>query len=307
MKDFQFDSDVVALPQGAWSKTHRLTLAWRGRDVLAFTQGPFRTYLYPLYTPDGVAVTGEGPADHPHHSSVWIGADHLHCRVPAAGGHIEEYTYCFYLNETFQGRAPGRIRETGCEGVERGPAHFQVVQRNEWRGPREWGAEDGRVVAHETRTVDIRPGETFHLIDIRSRLEPTQWEFAIGPTRHAYFNVRVAESMRATKGGTVFDSEGRVGGERISGPGASWVDYAGPVGGGRRAGIALLPRSQPPDLTWFVYDWGTVTVNPLFPEGRLVRLGEAFTFEVRLVVHDGDMTAEEFEALREGSVEQSAG
>jgi len=155
--------------------------------------------------------------------------------------------------------------------------------------------------------VDIRPGETFHLIDIHSRLEPTQWEFAIGPTRHAYFNVRVAESMRVTKGGTVFDSEGRVGGERISGRGASWVDYAGPVGGGRRAGIALLPRSQPPDLTWFIYDWGTVTVNPLFPGGRLVRLGEAFTFEVRLVVHDGDMAAEDFEALREGSVEQVAG
>ena len=287
MGEFHFESDVVALPQGAWSKAHRVTLSWRGRDILAFTQGPFRTYLYPLYTPAGVAVTGEGPADHPHHSSVWIGADHLHCRVPTAGGRVEEYTYCFYLNETFQGRAPGRIREIGREGIARGPAHFQVLQRNEWRGPGEWGAEDGRVVAHETRIVDIRPGETFHLIDIRSRLEPAQWDFTIGPTRHAYFNVRVAESMRVTRGGAVADSEGRVGGERISGTGATWVDYSGPAGAGHRAGIAVLTRPRQSGLTWFVYDWGTVTVNPFFPEGRLVRMGEAFTFDVRLVVHDG--------------------
>jgi hypothetical protein len=85
-------------------------------------------------------------------------------------------------------------------------------------------------VAQETRTVDIRPGETYHLIDIRSRLEPTQWEFTIGPTRHAYFNVRVAESMRVTSGGAAVDSEGRAGGDRIGGPGATWVDYSAPWG-----------------------------------------------------------------------------
>jgi len=42
MANFNFESDVVALPQGAWSKTHRATLGWRSRDILAFTQGPFR-------------------------------------------------------------------------------------------------------------------------------------------------------------------------------------------------------------------------------------------------------------------------
>jgi hypothetical protein len=40
--DFQFESDVVALPQHAWSKTHRVTRRWQGRDILALTQGPFR-------------------------------------------------------------------------------------------------------------------------------------------------------------------------------------------------------------------------------------------------------------------------
>ena len=177
MSDFILESDSIALPKGAWAKTHRRSLRYRGRNLLAFTQGQFRPYLFPVYTPSGFAVTAENPPDHPHHSSVWIGADHLHCRVPVTGERIEEYTYCFYLNETFQGRAPGRIREIRREGVECGPGQFRVVQRNEWRGPSEWGAEDGRVVALETRSVDIRPGETYHLLDVRSRLEPTQWDF----------------------------------------------------------------------------------------------------------------------------------
>jgi hypothetical protein len=221
-----------------------------------------------------------------------------------AGGRVEEYTYCFYLNETFQGRAPGRILEVGRESVEGGPGLFRVVQRIEWRGPAEWGASDGRVAAVETRTVDVRPGEAYHLVDIRSRLEPTQWDFSIGPTRHAYFNVRVAESMRVTSGGTVRDSEGRTGGNRVSGTEARWVDYSGPVGGGHRAGIAVFPGPEALGLSWIVYDWGTVTVNPFFPEGRLVRLGEAVTFDVRLVVHDGDAATVNLGSLYRQYVEE---
>ena len=92
MADFCFENDVVALPQGVWSKTHRVTPARRERDSLAFTQECFQTYLDPLFPPGGVAVTGEGPADHPHHRSVWIGAHRLPFCVPAARGHLEKGT-----------------------------------------------------------------------------------------------------------------------------------------------------------------------------------------------------------------------
>jgi hypothetical protein len=113
--------------------------------------------------------------------------------------------------------------------------------------------------------------------------------------------------MRVTSGGTVVDSEGRTGGNRISGLGPTWVDYSGPVGGGRRAGIAVLTRPHASGVTWFVYDWGTVTVNPFFPEGRLVRISEAVTLDVRLVVHDGDPAAIDLGALyRDYSAETDA-
>ena len=54
--------------------------------MLGLTEGRQRPYVYPLMTPAGFPVTSECPADHPHHNSLWIGADHLHCRMPVEGG-----------------------------------------------------------------------------------------------------------------------------------------------------------------------------------------------------------------------------
>jgi len=89
--DFKFDrftltDDSIALPKGAWARTHRRTLRKDGRPVLALTQGRCRSYVYPLFTPAGYPVTTESPADHPHHNSFWIAADHVHCRMPVAAG-----------------------------------------------------------------------------------------------------------------------------------------------------------------------------------------------------------------------------
>ena len=56
-----------------------------------------------------------------------------------------------------------------------------------------------------------------NVIDIRTRISPTQWALRIGPTRHAFFTVRLADGLRVVDGGSVVDSEGRSGGAAISG------------------------------------------------------------------------------------------
>ena len=87
-------------------------LMWGDKPVFGLTPGAFRNYLYPVFTPAGFAVTSESPADHPHHHSIWVGADHVNVHVPALHG-TEVYSYNFYVNDVFQGRAPGRIVQTG--------------------------------------------------------------------------------------------------------------------------------------------------------------------------------------------------
>ena len=77
-------------PRGAWAQSHRLNVRWRGKDLTALSQGAFRAYLFPVYTPAGFALTSESPLDHPHHNSLWIGADHVNCYLPFANDTYEE-------------------------------------------------------------------------------------------------------------------------------------------------------------------------------------------------------------------------
>jgi Methane oxygenase PmoA len=287
---FSLDESIVALPQGAWARTHRRTLRHDGKPILCLTQGRQRAYVFPLYTPAGFGVTSESPGDHPHHNSFWIAADHVHARMPIADGKHEDYTYNFYVDETFQGRAPGRIvaLDSRCETLDSKRA--RIIQDIEWRGPVEWAAPEGRIVAREQREMLIATQSDTHVIDVTSRLRAAEWDFTIGPTRHAYFNVRVADSMTVDFGGTVRDDRGREGGEAITGTGSRWVDFSGPVGGDNRAGLAVFPHPRDhAELSWFVTDWGVVTVGPFRLNGRLVRRGEEMIARYRVLAHDGEL------------------
>ncbi len=298
MSEFALESDAIALPKGAWARTHRVRLRHCGSTVIALTQGDFRSYAFPLMTPAGYCVTAESPADHPHHSGMWIASDHVHALMPAVNGTVEEYTYNFYVNETFQGRAPGHIRDVSCSGRDLGDGRFEIAQSLEWRGPREWAADVGRLVARETRITTVETGERRHRIDVTSRLTGGDFAVKLGPTRHAYFNVRVADSMIVANGGAIRDDSGRSGGSGVSGAGARWVDFTGPVGGGMVAGVSVIAhRTEGREPYWFVADWGVVTVGP-FRE-KALQLDQSSSFESRytVLVHDGPPDIDEIERI----------
>ncbi|HUT48142.1 MAG TPA: DUF6807 family protein [Alphaproteobacteria bacterium] len=303
--DFQLDREAIDLPTGAWARTRRRILRWRGREVFGLSQGQFRAYLYPVFTPGGFAVTSESPADHPHHHSIWIGSDHVHCLVPAAEGKHEEYTYNLYVNETFQGRAPGAIMETATNGEPVGADRFRVTQSLEWRGPSEWAAWDGRVLAREERMLDVAAAASHYVIDVRSRVSPTEWDLVLGPTRHAYLNVRVAESIKVEAGGAMLDSRGNGDAHIITGSDAEWVGYSGPVGGGNNAGVAVMPHPDCGKPWWFVTDWGVITVGHYRDRQMRLPIGETAEFRFRVVVHDGDAAAAGIDELYRNYIEGS--
>ncbi|MDP6706052.1 MAG: PmoA family protein [Alphaproteobacteria bacterium] len=298
VQDFSFEADTIRLPKGAVARAHRHTLRSGGRVLLALTQGPFRPYIYPLYTPSGQQVLEESPADHPHHNGVWVGSDHVHCRFPLDGGRHEDGTYCFYVNETFQGRARGRIESTAVAGAALDDGGFEIRLSAQWRGPCEWGAPEGRVLATEERTVAVHSGGDAHVIDLASELRPTEWELGLGPTRHAYFGIRAAESMRVTAGGRLSDAAGAADQEAISAGSAAWVDYSGPLAAGAEAGIAILAGAgfEPPG--WFATDWGVVQLNPFARAERRLAPGNSWRATARLVVHDGPVEPAKLTALQ---------
>jgi hypothetical protein len=286
---FVLADDPIALPKGAWAATERRSLRRDGRTVFSITQGQHRAYLFPVYTPAGFAVTSECPADHPHHNSLWIASDHIRCWMPVAGGAVEEYTYNLYLDGTFQGRAAGRIIQTAAESTTDGSEAVQIVQSLDWRGPAEWAAPDGRLLAREKRVLEVRLEAGAYIIDVASVVTAANWDLTFGPTRHAYFSVRMAESIAVTGGGAVIDDRGKHGGEALTGVGPRWVDYSGPVGGGHVAGIAVCPHPEDhKDLAWFVSNWGVITVGPFRNTRRDLRVGESMQLRYRVIVHDGD-------------------
>ncbi|QDZ00625.1 hypothetical protein FQ775_09655 [Nitratireductor mangrovi] len=297
MPEFTFRSDEIALPRGAWAKAHRMRLRHGDASVLAVTQGAFRSYLHPLSTPAGFCVTSESPSDHPHHCGAWIASDHVHAMVPAANAQVEEYTYNFYVDEVFQGRSPGRIvgivKEAGAADD-----GYRIVQTLEWHGPTEWAAPAGRLVAREVRTITVDCGARRNRIDMTSRLSCGEFALKLGPTRHAWFNVRVADSMIVQNGGAVTDDRGLSGGVAVSGAGARWVDFTGPVGGGAIAGVCVVPHRLPGRVPfWFVADWGVVTVGPFRDVGLSLEPEETFESSYTLLVHDGPPDRDEIELI----------
>lgn len=302
MGEFSFAQESVALPAGAFAGSRRRLLRQDGRVLLGVTAGVFRPYLYPVYTPAGIAVSSEGPADHPHHHSLWVGADHLHLKMPALGGRDEIYAYNCYVNDVFQGRAPGHVIETSLAGHAAGGAYV-IEQGLEWRGPIEWAAPQGRLVLREQRRTTVRVYDDCMLIDMACEVSAAAHDVAIGPTRHAWFNFRVAPSMCVDEGGLLLDDRGHAGCAEGIAAHAAWVACSGPTGGGRSAGIALAPVAAPGAAPWwwFVSDWGVVTASPCRDRAIELASGASTLLAARFVVFDGSADTERLRALLAGN------
>lgn len=287
MKRFTVEPDRVDLPAGASAGARRTWIRHDGRIIAALSQNAYRAYIYPLLTPGGVSVTAESPIDHPHHNSITIGADHFDCLFVYDRSRVERGTYNFYVNDTFQGRAPCSIVSTAVDSIEMAEDRLRIDQRLEWRGPVEWGAPNRRVLARETRTIDIQPGKTVNIVRIDSRLEPADWDILIGPTRHAYFTVRMADGLRVVDGGTIVDADGRRDVQGINGNTAAWVDLYGMGPHGREAGAAIISHPSSLQTAWYAHDWGSVAVNPFLHEQGSLRRGGSMDVGVTIVAHDG--------------------
>ena len=110
---------------------------------------------------------------------------------------------------------------------------------------------NGRLLMTEERTFEISADTEVYTIDLTSRITATKWDLTLGPTRHAYFSFRVAESIAVTSGGTVQSDAGDTGGDLITANGAHWVDYSGPARRRqhrRTVGLSSPGRSRRPCL-----------------------------------------------------------
>ena len=286
-KTFHLDTASLELPRGAYAGGTRHVLSFGGKPIAAFTQGKFRPYIHPVWTPDGIVVTAEGPVDHPHHSGIWCAADHVASLHDGPDG-IERYDYCFYVNEVFQGRAPGSIRMSGIQLQAASHDQPTIRQEMQWVSPREWGVPDGRIVMLETRTTTISCVDQAYVFDITSKLRAGESPVEIGPTRHAYFNARVCDALALSDDCLPIDDRDRRGAAAIGKHDLGWVDFCGDVGKDTIAGLATIP---PPKTMrdWFVADWGVASVGPFRHDKAHVAHDATLLLQCRFIAHDGPL------------------
>lgn len=298
-KVFHLDTASLELPRGAYAGGNRHILSFGGKPVAAFTQGKFRPYIHPVWTPDGIVVTAECPVDHPHHAGIWCAADHVASLHDGPDG-TEHYNYCFYVNEVFQGRAPGSIRMTAITLLTASHDRATIRQDMQWVSPREWGAPDGRTVMLETRTTTVSCVDQAYIFDISSALRAGDRPVEIGPTRHAYFNARVCDALALSDQCLPIDDRRRTGAAAIGNHDLGWVDFCGDVGNGTIAGLATMPISQTAQ-DWFLADWGVVSVGPFRHRKTRVTDNADLILQCRFIAHDGPLHKAQIDSRPPGS------
>lgn len=296
MKHFDVETHPRAIPDSADDEAaRRLTVYWKGQPITGVCQAAYRAFVFPVMSPAGVAVTtARSGSDHAWHNSVTVGTDQFHVRRVRDGQIVEDLPLNFYWDWPFQGRDAGRIvLLADDEATELNEHHLHITLRLNWEAPAPDDDSPREILATEVRTIHVRPGERANVIDVRSQLRPTQWDLRLGPCRHAYFTIRVADHLRVT------DKQGSAIGGRLTGAGrregetalrwqiADWIDFTGPDEQGRVAGVAVAQFPSMGCVPWYLVEYGSIRVNAHRMQERIIRRGEALDHAIRVIAHDG--------------------
>jgi hypothetical protein len=254
-------------------------------------KGAPHVYFYPVLGPGGLAMTRNYPMvpnsegedhDHPHQRSLWYSHG-------AVNG----------IDFWAEGAKAGKIVHDKFLEIKSGADAGVIKSQNKWIAP------DGTVPCTDETTVRIyaRPN-TERLFDYEITLKAGEKEVVLGDTKEGTMGVRIAESMRLTRGrnkpgqGHIVQSTG-VRDEKTWGQRAAWCDYFGPVKD-KVVGIAIFDHPQNPKhpTWWHVRDYGLFAANPFgvhdFEKkapntGNIViPAGQSLTFKYRFYLHEGD-------------------
>ena len=255
-----------------------------------------------------------GVKDHPHHRSLW-------------------FNHGAVNNGDFWGGTPCVIRQTKLISADEGDSVVKIVVENNWfheKLDRDICRDVREIVFGSCKTL---PNTCF--IDFSIQIFALEDNVIFGDTKEGTFGIRVPSPTALTSkkitpqwGGTILDDLGNRDADTW-GKKANWVNYVGPVEKflegdaleneyhkGAKAGdfpldkmgIAVLngPNSLG-TIPWrHVRDYGLFASNPfgwhdfepqtLGANGaRKLNKGEKMTFAFRVIIHDGNLTAEQLD------------
>jgi hypothetical protein len=256
------------------------TILRDGRPVLVYHKPgtPFKPYVKELYTPGGVQILRDSPADHKHHHGLMFAV--------AADG------VDFWAETPNCGRqtpAPGgNCRSTAVNGSYRAIFDQQL----------DWTSAAGKPALRETRSIEVR-GESdlpATLLTWRSRLETPADRPTVVLSGSHYFGLGMRFVVSMDAAGRFFNSEGKEGpivrgSERVS-P-AKWCAYTSQADG-KPVTVAMFDSPKNPRPAQFFtmrpFAYLSVTLN-VWKQPLTLKGGEPIDLCYGIALWDGEIDA----------------
>ena len=236
-----------------------------------------RPFFYPLNGPSGHSLTRmghPGAANHDHHRSVWF-------------AHAKVLGIDFWSDQT-----EARIRQHEWLAYEDGDEEAIMATELRW-----YDGHDPKELLRQKVIAAVRPGpadgET--LLEIQTSFTPIAETLEFAKTNFGFLAVRVAKNISEHfGGGTLTNSEGKIHELAIFGKSARWMDYSGPVPGGKTEGITYFDHPDNPGhpTNWHVREDGWVGASFCMFEPKTTTRDDPLVLRYLLYVHQGAVQQE---------------
>lgn len=264
---------------------HQVSIQIDGEEKLRWNAGydyP-RPFFFPFNGPSGHSLTRmghPGAPNHDHHQSVWF-------------AHNKVLGIDFWANTS-----PATIQQKEWLIYEDGEEQAILATLLTWHD----GHEPEPLLEQQVIAV-VRPGlgkgET--LLELQNEFRPTSESLEFQQTNFGFLAVRVAKSIAEHfGGGQLTNSEGLVGEKdasgkpKIFGKPARWMDYSGPVPGGRTEGITYFdhPSNFSYPSSWHVREDGWMGCSVCMHRPVMTTKKEPLRLRFLLHAHSGTADAD---------------
>jgi hypothetical protein len=240
-----------------------------------------KTYVHPLYSPNGIPLTLDGPEDHVHHRGLML-----------AWSDVQGFDF---WGETNAGPPHGQIVHQRFETIRDSPL-ASITEVSHWMG-------GGETLVVERRTIRAPvPTDDYTWLEWESELRAAGVPLTLSAKDHPYDGLGI-RFVRSMDGGAVLNAKGSIEIDRANGEPAAWCAYSGRMEGGGTAGVAIFdhPSNTRHPSPFFVMNkaFGYMSAAPTFRDPFSLRPGETLRLRYAVVSYLGVANRSAIEPLFE--------
>lgn len=222
--------------------------------------------------------------EHPHHRSIWFSHGSVKVENAETGFVSAE------VDTWNEFEHHGYIKTNTVRDTVSGDVFCAFTAENTWTD------ENGNPLCDDVTTVTLsNPENGVYYFDVDLTLIAAYGKVTLGATKEAGpIAVRMDETLRADRTGTLTNAWGAVGENEIWMKRSDWNDYYGTTAGGHVAGVAVFDSEANAKYPtyWHSRNYGLFAPNRYYTGGaEEIPVGETVSFKYRIVIHEGDTEA----------------